>query len=182
MDNISIFSIAPQFEEVLYLQVGSETIELTPTPTTERILEAIQWSLDLTIQDNEIVSEAVKIMFMRMGMVKAFTNIEIDFADKTVADIYSAYDTIVYSGLINEIKIKASKTAIEFFEKSFCVTVENIITYRQSAAGILTTITRQAQTSTAEMKENLEFASRSENLKTLTNLVNMAEKLGYNPA
>lgn len=182
MDKMNIFSLAVEAEAARYLEIGGVSIEIYPTPSTQDILEAIQWGLNLTIQGNEVVSEAIKKIFLDMSMVKAFTNLDVDISEKTVEEVYQMYDIIYRSGVVGEIESKANKLAVAFLKDGFNKTVDGIIAYQQSAAGILQSLTNQASQSTEEMEKNLAFASNPDNLEPLTKMLSVAEKLGYNPA
>lgn len=130
MDNITIFDLPYTYRDVIYLDKGGLTIELHPAPTTTAIIDAVQWALDMTITDSPIISAPVKTMFRSLGLLKAFTNLSVDFAEKNPADIYAAYDAVLQIDILSDIIEKGDKNLVEFYINSFEGTLNNIVAYR----------------------------------------------------
>lgn len=182
MDNITIFDLPYTYREPLYLDKGGLTVELYPCPTVKTIIDAVQWSLDMIVTEMPIVSSPVKTVFADLGLLKAFTNLEIDFTKKTADDIYAAYDAIKQSDLIEDIKAKGDKGMVNFFFNSLNQTLTSIVQYRQSVAGVIDTIVGSANQNIEIMDKAQAIMEDPKALENVKNLLLTAKELQSPPA
>lgn len=181
MDNITIFDLPYSYREPIYLDKGGLTVELHPCPTAQSVVDAVQWALDLTITDSPIISAPVRTMFRNLGLLKAFTNFDMDFATKEPADIYAAYDAVLQSDILSDIIEKGDKKMVDFFTSSFEDTLQNIVSYRQSVAGVLDTIAGEAKMNTQAIEAATTIMQDDKALENVRELFTMANELQSPP-
>lgn len=179
-NNISIFDFAGNQTPTTYLQVGNNAIELL-RPSTELLVDTIQWVLDAIITEQPFINGPIKRIFIDFGLVAAFTSITVDFTEKSVSEIYAAYDALLSYDIFDEIRLKADKALVKFYLNGVEETLSSIITYKASAVGILDTITAQAQGDTAIFEEAEKIMTDPNQIQNVKNLLDTYNKMSAPP-
>lgn len=156
MDNnsISILDFAAQPSEVIYLEIGGNPVELHRTPTIQSIIDAVQWGLDIAVTDAPVVSEAIRAMFGDFVLIKAFTNIDVDFTGAEEEAVYEAYQAVTQLHLIDEIVLKCDTQFVNYCRSAYSATFQDIMDYRRSAVGIVNSLSANA----TDIENNMEDA------------------------
>lgn len=178
--NLTIFDFIGNQTEPTYLQVGDKTIELR-RPTTAELVDIIQGTLEAIITDQPFISAPIQDIFVDLGLVSAFTNIEVDFTGRSVAEIYAAYDALLSYDLFHEILLKADKNLIDFYLHGVHSTLDSIIQYKRSAQGILDAITAQAKADTSVMEEAEKIMTDPQQIENVKNLLDVYNKMSTTP-
>lgn len=179
MDNnrTSILDFAAKESEVIYIDFDGNSVELYKTPTTSSIIDAVQWGLDIAVTDSPVVSDALRIMFGDLVLVKAFTNIDVDFSDADEAAVYRAYDAISQLDIIGEIYAKCNKKPVDFCVTSYNGTFHDIIDYRRSIAGIVDTLSSNADGVEKKMEDAMSIFTDPAQQEQVKKLIETAEAI-----
>lgn len=179
MDNnrISIGTFKVQETSPLYVDIAGTTVEITPVPPVAKIIDAVQFALNMTITESPIISAPVKKIFCGLAEVMAFTNIDIELNTQDVNSVYNVYDVLNKAGVFSEIATKANKDSLKFLVSSFEETLDNIITYRQSAIGIVDTMATRGKEDADTMVAAAEAMMDDNNLTAVKQLLDMTDKL-----
>lgn len=178
--NLTIFDFIGNQTEPTYLQVGDKTIELR-RPTTAELVDIIQGTLEAIITDQPFISAPIQDIFVDLGLVSAFTNIEVNFTGRSVAEIYAAYDALLSYDLFHEILLKADKNLTDFYLHGVHSTLDSIIQYKRSAQGILDAITAQAKADTSVMEEAEKIMTDPQQIENVKNLLDVYNKMSTIP-
>lgn len=176
MDKTTIFSFATESANPIYVQKGDVTFSIFPQPAVQTMVDGAQWCLNGVITDAPYISAAVKRIFLDFTIVKVFSDIDVNFADKTTEEVYAAYDAITSMGIIEEIMSKANKKSIAFLVSSVEDTLSDIVNYRRSVAGVIDAVAAEAKVNEATMKEAEEIMSDPQKIQGVKRLLEAMDK------
>lgn len=169
----------PESNSPLYLQIGDVTVEIYTNPLYKDIIEAIQWGVNLIVDDRPFTSYPMETIFLDLTKVKVFTNIAVDIpTGATENDVYMIYEAVKASGIIEEIALKVKAEKLSFLELGITKTVESILAYRNSARGIVNIMAAEADDNTKAFSEALRMYSDEGNLQEISKLMKVVETLG----
>lgn len=161
MEKVKLIAFGPLAEnEVKYLQIGEATIAVQQKLPYETILEMIQWSINYIMDDRGFVSEPISRIIQEIAVLKYFTNLDldnIDLADFTQGDLYEYYDFISAFDVFNKVVNIIDDAQIEFYQDTVKRTLESLLAYRNSAAGIIEMLQIQSENSTDSLKKSLDI-------------------------
>lgn len=179
MDKFALSAIPEaQVLEPIYIACGNGAYALFPQVKTEDFISGIQWVVNNCLDERPFISYAVLDIITEIGLVKTFTNIDIQ---ESLEDFTETYDLLNAAGIIEQIKLKANKETIIKFKDNALKTMLSIITYKNSARGIVDALAGNAENNVEAMQENLAFFQDEGNLQQVRALLESAQKLGYNP-
>lgn len=104
----------------------------------EEKMEMISKIINQSIDDNGFYNPIRLQIFTVLEVVYAYTNL--NFTAKQKENPFKLYDQLVSSGLFYEVKNNIWEKDWEEIEKTIIATVDNIYKYKNSAMGILETI------------------------------------------
>lgn len=170
-------SIAALYE-VLPDDVEIETefgfnIMVTPEISYNEVMSCIQWIFHFAADGREFVSEPVMNISIDMGIVKAYTDLEV--IDERILD---QYDILKRSGYLEKIKEVISVEQIDWIENAVRYTANNYINYQNSARGMLMALSDLANDENNGFNKMLKnFSDNTELLKQIEPIVKAYEGL-----
>ena len=170
-------SIAALYE-VLPDDVEIETefgfnIMVTPEISYNEVMSCIQWIFHFAADGREFVSEPVMNISIDMGIVKAYTDLEV--IDERILD---QYDILKRSGYLEKIKEVISEEQIDWIEDAVRYTADNYINYQNSARGMLMALSDLANDENNGFNKMLKnFSDNTELLKQIEPIVKAYEGL-----
>lgn len=179
MDKIKISALgAVPAVEAVYQDFAGVTVEIKKRIPYVEVLNMVQFGVDFIANDEPIVSGVVMEMIKDFAVVKFFTNLEVSLGEDGAAlsDIYNEYDVLKALGVIESVLSKVDPEQLAFFERTLNATVTNIAAYRNSARGILESVTASSQTDISKIQEALDLF-KGENGKKLSRLIQYAHEI-----
>lgn len=182
MDNnrtlISAIGVVAQ-EEPIYLQIGEATIEVTPHIPFEKLVDAVQWSIDFIVGDKPFVSPLLKKIVSDFAVINFFTSLDagLDNPYETPAEIYADYDKLMQFDVIANVEAKIDHAQLDFFRSTLDEMLLGIDKYRNSAKGIVDALTLDAQKDINTMQEAMDVIGDDEQNQKITNLLKYAQQI-----
>ncbi len=175
MDINTILALSAESPQEIYFQKGDVCVTITPAPSHKKLVDAAQQSLNMMITDSPVISAAVYQMALNLGIIRAFTNIPLKFADED--ETYKLYDALVYTGILAEVKDRVNPDAKNFFIVSVRDTLKDILNYKRSAAGIVDSIAASADSNIAVMNEAENILSDESKMEKVLGLLQVQQQL-----
>lgn len=163
--SLAEFGLLPKIEDV-EVTVNGVTFAVHSRIPYEELLNALQWCIDYVISDQSFVSEPIKKIAKDFAVIKFFTNIDIGNFD-TVSDFYASYDLLCAYGLMEEVIGCIDEKQLNFFYETLDSTVNSIIAYRNSALGLVQTLSESAKANSNSMQEALDMLDNDKAQKLL---------------
>lgn len=179
MDKIKInaFGNIPT-PEVIYQDFSGITIEIKKRIPYTEVLNMVQFGVDFSVTDEPVVSGVVSEMIKDFAIIKFYTNLEVSLGEDgaELSDVYNEYDVLKTLGVVESVKEKVDKEQLRFFEKTLSATIEGIVAYRNSARGMLESITASSQADISKIQEALDLF-KGENGEKLGRLIQYAHEI-----
>ena len=125
-------------KEPIIIDFNEQQIEITQYLPIEKKLDLISDIINNSLDANNYYNPCRIEIFMTTKLIEAYTNLTI--TDKQKEDIYKFYDQLVASGfadiVLNNIPIKD----YNFIYRSVSKTIKNIYKYKNSALGVLESV------------------------------------------
>lgn len=148
-------------------------IMVTPEISYNEVMNCIQWIFHFAADGREFVSEPVMNISIDMGIVKAYTDLEV--IDERILD---QYDILKRSGYLEKIKEVISVEQIDWIEKAVRYTTDNYINYQNSARGMLMALSDLANDENNGFNKMIKnFSDNTELLKQIEPIVKAYEGL-----
>lgn len=148
-------------------------IMVTPEISYNEVMSCIQWIFHFAADGREFVSEPVMNISIDMGIVKAYTDLEV--IDERILD---QYDILKRSGYLEKIKDVISVEQIDWIENAVRYTANNYINYQNSARGMLMALSDLANDENNGFNKMLKnFSDNTELLKQIEPIVKAYEGL-----
>lgn len=154
MSKIQLSNFAPPSPTATSHSINGVDFEITSFIPYEDLLTSIQWAILLITDSKGYISEPVKIACRELILVAAYTNLDLsrlELAEISQRELYEMYDIVKNCGIISAVKATIDPDQLDFFLTTLDATLNSIMTYRNSAAGILELLSAESAT----MKENL---------------------------
>lgn len=178
MDKVSISSLGAVAEnEYSYIDYNGASVAVRREAPTADIMEAIQWGINLLVDDRPFISTPIKAIVEDFCVLKAFTNVDVDsinFVD--TSSVYAAYDVV--KPLLHKVYSLFDPAKVSFLVSGLHGAAENIVNYRNSAAGILQSMTENSPNQMANLNAMLDQLKQSENSPELKQFLEVYEKVG----
>lgn len=148
-------------------------IMVTPEISYNEVMSCIQWIFHFAADGREFVSEPVMNISIDMGIVKAYTDLEV--IDERILD---QYDILKRSGYLEKIKEVINEEQIDWIEDAVRYTADNYINYQNSARGMLMALSDLANDENNGFNKMLKnFSDNTELLKQIEPIVKAYEGL-----
>lgn len=157
VDITALYEPLPDDEEI-ETEFGFN-IKITPKITYNEIMNCIQWIFHFAIDGREFVSEPVLDISIDMGIINAYTNLNI--IEEKLLD---QYDILKRSGYLEIIKDKIDKEQIQWINKVVRKTAINCVNYQNSARGMLMAVSDMALDENNGFNKILKNFSENEEL------------------
>lgn len=180
MDRIKITSLASAQEVTpIYLEKGGQTFALVPTLPYAEIFSMVQWAVEVLVGETTFISYPLTRMVKDFAILHGYTNL--DFAvfheDATTELLCKDYDIVKNQGILEDVRLKINKEQVDFFEKSVDATLSSIITYRNSAKGIVDGLAAEAQDDTEKMQKVMQFMDDSKAQEQVKAILTAAQEI-----
>lgn len=152
-------------QEVVELQVDDDVVvEVKQYLPINDKLELVSSIVNTAVEDGNIVNYGQLDVLFAINIIKAYTNIS--FTEKQLEDVAKLYDLLVSSGFYETVKNIIPKSETEYIYNLIYKTASDIITYRNSAVGIMEALSQDYK--------NLEFDAEA-----LQKKINDPESLSF---
>lgn len=182
MDKINISAIGTLTEaQTSYLQIGDTTIEVKKALPYQEVLSAIQWVISFVVDDRTFISAPLAAIIEDIAIMKFYTNLDLGMFDAEKFEVQEAYEVYnIIAGVDGYDKVRAQIDVkqLNFFHDNLWKTMESIVAYRNSAAGILETISFQAKTTSNDIEEVIEGSKTALTSESVQKLMEVVNKLG----
>lgn len=152
-------------QEVVELQVDDDVVvEVKQYLPINDKLELVSSIVNTAVEEGNIVNYGRLDVLFAINIIKAYTNIS--FTEKQLEDVAKLYDLLVSSGFYETVKNIIPKSETEYIYNLIYKTASDIITYRNSAVGIMEALSQDYK--------NLEFDAEA-----LQKKINDPESLSF---
>lgn len=152
-------------QEVVELQADDDVVvEVKQYLPINDKLELVSSIVNTAVEDGNIVNYGQLDVLFAINIIKAYTNIS--FTEKQLEDVAKLYDLLVSSGFYETVKNIIPKSETEYIYNLIYKTASDIITYRNSAVGIMEALSQDYK--------NLEFDAEA-----LQKKINDPESLSF---
>lgn len=153
------------------IEIGDVSIEIKPQIPYEEVFDMIQWSINYIVADHTFISYPVYEIITKLAILKHYTNLDLDFIDgiQDPQELYSTYD-IIAANFLDRIDKYIYEDQLKFYYNTLEKTIQSIIAYRNSAAGIVQHMNLEGMSTGANLEQaigSLENAKDLENVKRL---------------
>lgn len=149
----------------MIIEFNGQEIEIIQYLPVEKKLELIAEIINKSLDNNTYYNPCRIDIYMITEMILAYTNINI--TEKQKEDIYKLYDSFVASGLAALIINNIPSVDYNFIYGSVNTTIQNIYKYKNSALGILDTISSDYSSLNLDASEIQSKLANPENLDLL---------------
>lgn len=160
-------------EEPQIVHFNNFEIEILQFLPIEKKLFLISDIINNSIDDNNFYNPCRVEIFMTVKIIECYTNLNI--TDKQKEDIFKLYDQLTASGLAELIFEKIPAKDYEFIYRSVVKTIKNIYKYKNSAVGLLETISNDYSNLKLDASEIQEKLADPNNIELLKGIMS---KLG----
>ena len=159
---------------LINLNWNDQIIEIKEYLPVEEKLKIVERIVNQSLDDNNFANPARVQINTILEVIFAYTNI--NFTEKQKEDKAGLYDLLVSSGLADAIfKILNDTNEAKFINTSTKEIIDEVYKYKNSALGILQTITADYSNLELDAEKLKEQIADKDNLKLLNNVI---EKLG----
>ena len=127
-------------EEVGILHINEQDIEVKQYLPINEKLELISSVINSAADENNFSNPVKENGFLILEILYHYTNI--NFTDKQKEDLVKLYDLVVSSGLVNKVTDLIPEEELDEVINGVAQSVKAIYTYRNSALGILESISQ----------------------------------------
>lgn len=127
-------------EEVGILHINEQDIEVKQYLPINEKLELISSVINSAADENNFSNPVKENVFLTLEILYHYTNI--NFTDKQKEDPVKLYDLVVSSGLVNKVTDLIPEEELDEVINGVAQSVKAIYTYRNSALGILESISQ----------------------------------------
>lgn len=144
---LSAFGL-PQLPPPAVKLVGATQIEVQIVLPYEVVLEAIQWAINYILDDRTFISAPLREIITTVAIVKYWTNVDCEKVDDIAFDpnqLYEYYDMFMHFGIVDAARELINKKQLAFFERTLAATLDSLVSYRNSASGIIEQLRGEAK-------------------------------------
>lgn len=144
----------------------------------EKVFELVQSIVNVLVTEAPFVSPLMETVIEDMVLAKYYTNLEIPIFEKdtmSLEEIYGAYDLLAPH--MNNIRDKIDKVQLSFIQNTLRRTLDEVTKYRNSAQGVIETLSDSAKENGQSIQDALDVLDNSENADKLGHLVEVINKI-----
>lgn len=160
-------------KDPIIIEFNDQQIEVTQYLPVDKKLELISDIINDSIDSNTYYNPCRIEIFMVTKTIEAYTNLNI--TDKQKEDIFKFYDQLVASGFANKVLENIPKEDYDFIYGSVIKTIKGIYKQKNSALGILESISTDYSNLSLDASEIQSKIADPENLELLKSIMS---KLG----
>ena len=152
-------------EDVGILHINEQDIEVKQYLPINEKLELISSVINSAADENNFSNPVKENVFLTLEILYHYTNI--NFTDKQKEDPVKLYDLVVSSGLVNKVTDLIPEEELDEVINGVAQSVKAIYTYRNSALGILESISQDYSNLDLDATEIQEKLANPENMAFL---------------
>ena len=152
-------------EDVGILHINEQDIEVKQYLPINEKLELISSVINSAADENNFSNPVKENVFLTLEILYHYTNI--NFTDKQKEDPIKLYDLVVSSGLVNKVTNLIPEEELDEVINGVAQSVKAIYTYRNSALGILESISQDYSNLDLDATEIQEKLADPENMAFL---------------
>lgn len=162
--------------EPIYVDIGAASVAVTPYIPYEEMLNMIQWCIDFVINDRPFLSAPLVRIMKDFAVLKFYTNFDFGFMEEftEMSEIYGEYDLIQRFGVMEKVHSLIDDKQLTFFNVTLDETLQSIMSYRNSAVGIVDALAENAKANTKDMESAMAILGDDEQSQKLASLINFA--------
>lgn len=179
---MSEFGILPE-PEIKHVPIGGAVVTMKNQIPYEEVYDLIQWVIDLVVDDRAFISEIAKRIVIDFGLVKFYTNVDVEHfmpSDYDIHQVYEDYDILMNSGLLPILKDFINKEQYDFFVDVLDKTIKNLIDYRNSAQGIVDALGARATDQKEAMESAIATFDNPKNMEKVKEVMALVDELNLN--
>lgn len=180
IERIKLANLGPIEETPIeYVQIGDAVLQVKKYIPYEEMLDMIQWCIDYIINDRPFISAPLKKIIKDLAVLNFFTNVDTSFLTEyhDMKDIYEEYDLVYRHDVIEQILPKIDEGQMKFFNETLDATLDSIMTYRNSAVGIIDALSQNAKQDTENMESAMGMINDPEQMEKLGKLLKFAGEI-----
>lgn len=179
MDKINLTAFGPlPMQQYTDITIGDATVSVAKTLPYEDILSMVQWAVNQIMDDRPFVSAPIRKIITDVALIKNYTNIDlsrIDLVEFSAAELYEWYDILIAHDVIAQVRAAIDPIQVEFYEKMLHETLDSLVAYRNSTAGILDRIQTMQQNSSEEATNILSMLDNPEELDKVKRMMELMD-------
>lgn len=152
-------------EEVGILHINEQDIEVKQYLPINEKLELISSVINSAADENNFSNPVKENVFLTLEILYHYTNI--NFTDKQKEDPVKLYDLVVSSGLVNKVTDLIPEEELDEVINGLAQSVKAIYTYKNSALGILESISQDYSTLNLDATEIQQELADPDNMALL---------------
>ena len=152
-------------EEVGILHINEQDIEVKQYLPINEKLELISSVINSAADENNFSNPVKENVFLTLEILYHYTNI--NFTDKQKEDPVKLYDLVVSSGLVNKVTDLIPEEELDEVINGVAQSVKAIYTYKNSALGILESISQDYSTLNLDATEIQQKLADPDNMALL---------------
>ena len=152
-------------EEIGILHINEQDIEVKQYLPINEKLELISSVINSAADENNFSNPVKENVFLTLEILYHYTNI--NFTDKQKEDPVKLYDLVVSSGLVNKVTDLIPEEELDEVINGLAQSVKAIYTYRNSALGILESISQDYSTLNLDATEIQQKLADPDNMALL---------------
>ena len=152
-------------KEPSIIEFNDQQIEVAQYLPIEKKLDLISDIINSSLDDNTYYNPCRIEIFMLTKIIEAYTNLTI--TDKQKEDIFKFYDQLVASGFAEKVLDNIPAVDYNFIHRSVTKTIKNIYQQKNSALGILESISTDYSNLNLDASEIQSKLADPENLDLL---------------
>ena len=152
-------------KEPSIIEFNDQQIEVVQYLPIEKKLDLISDIINSSLDDNTYYNPCRIEIFMLTKIIEAYTNLTI--TDKRKEDIFKFYDQLVASGFAEKVLDNIPAVDYNFIHRSVTKTIKNIYQQKNSALGILESISTDYSNLNLDASEIQSKLADPENLDLL---------------
>lgn len=156
-------------KEPSIIEFNDQQIEVAQYLPIEKKLDLISDIINLSLDDNTYYNPCKIEIFMLTKIIEAYTNLTI--TDKQKEDIFKFYDQLVASGFAEKVMDNIPIEDYSFIHESVVKTIKNIYKQKNSALGILESISTDYSNLSLDASEIQKKLADPENLGLLKTIL-----------
>ena len=156
-------------KDPIIIEFNNQQIEVAQYLPIEKKLDLISDIINSSLDDNTYYNPCKIEIFMLTKIIEAYTNLTI--TDKQKEDIFKFYDQLVASGFAEKVMDNIPIEDYSFIHESVVKTIKNIYKQKNSALGILESISTDYSNLNLDASEIQKKLADPENLGLLKTIL-----------
>lgn len=156
-------------KESSIIEFNKQQIEVAQYLPIEKKLELISDIINSSIDNNTYYNPCRIEIFMLIKIIEAYTNLTI--TDKQKEDIFKFYDQLVASGFAEKVLDNIPAVDYNFIHRSVTKTIKNIYQQKNSALGILESISTDYSNLNLDASEIQSKLADPQNMELLKSIL-----------